>query len=278
MARAALRGNLERWDQWPLQGYVVGGSNGEFVLLTPEERLSVVELVRTAADGSKMVIGGAGAESTRETIQLCMAMADRGVDAVLVVSPSYYKNQMTAAAYIEHYARVADASPVPVILYNVPANTGINIPVEAAVRLAQHPNIVGMKDSGGDIVRMAEILRQVPSDFQILAGSASFLLPALSIGAVGAVSALANIAAPQLASLVQAYRTGDLVQARELQHRMMAPNRAVTAQFGVPGLKAAMEMVGFYGGPTRGPLIPLSDDQRTSLEHMLDQAGLIPSE
>jgi 4-hydroxy-2-oxoglutarate aldolase len=135
-----------------------------------------------------------------------------------------------------------------------------------------------MKDSGGDIVRMAEILRQVPADFQILAGSASFLLPALSIGAVGAVSALANIAAPQLTSLVQAYRTGDLVQARELQHRMMAPNRAVTAQFGVPGLKAAMEMVGFYGGPTRGPLIPLSDDQRTSLEYILDQAGLIPSE
>ena len=257
---------------------MVGGSNGEFVLLTPEERLSVVELVRGAADRARLVIGGAGAESTKESIQLATAMAARGVDAVLVVSPSYYKSQMTAAAYVEHYTRVADASPVPVILYNVPANTGINIPLDAVVELAQHPNIAGMKDSGGDIVRMSEVLRQVPGDFQVLAGSASFLLPALSVGAVGAVSALANVAAPQLASLMEAFQAGNLAEARALQHLMMAPNRAVTAQFGVPGLKAAMEMVGFYGGPTRGPLIPLSDDDRSSLERILDQAGLLPVE
>lgn len=277
VARAAMRANLERWERWPMRGYVVGGSNGEFVLLSLEERLSVVELVRGATDSSRLVIGGAGAESTRETIQLAKAMADRGADAVLVVSPSYYKSQMTAAAYLDHYTRVADASPVPVILYNVPANTGINIPLEAVVELAQHPNIAGMKDSGGDIVRMAEVLRQVTGTFQVLAGSASFFLPALSIGAVGAVSALANIAAPPLASLMEAFWAGNLVEARALQHRLMAPNRAVTAQFGVPGLKAAMEMVGFYGGPTRGPLIPLSSDERSTLEHILDQAGLLPA-
>jgi 4-hydroxy-2-oxoglutarate aldolase len=271
----ALQDNLARWNAEPLQGYVVGGSNGEFVLLTPPERLAVVREAReTIADG-RLLIAGAGAESTRLTLEQADQMAGLGADALLVVTPSYYKAQMTTGAFVEHYTRVADRSPIPILLYNVPANTGLNLPIEAVIELAAHPNIAGLKDSGGDIVRIGGLVARSPQDFQVLAGSAGFFLPALSVGAVGVVPALGNLAAVQLAELHSHFLAGEQAQAATLQRRLLAPNRAVTSQYGVPGLKAGLEMRGYYGGPVRGPLLPLTAAERADLEQTLGQAGIL---
>lgn len=270
-----LKANLGRWNEWPLAGYVVGGSNGEFVMLTDDERVAVVRAAREAIPEDKLLIAGSGAQSTRRAISLTAAMAANGADACLVVSPNYYRRQMSAAALVEHYASVAEASAVPILLYNVPANTGINIPIEAIVELSGHANIAGMKDSGGDLVRIATIIQSTPDDFQVLAGGASFFLPALSVGAVGVVPALGNLAGRQLAQLQRLFKAGDLAQAAVLQRQLLAANQAVTAGYGVPGLKAALDMLGFYGGPTRSPLLPLTEAEKEDLRVILEQAGIL---
>jgi 4-hydroxy-2-oxoglutarate aldolase len=271
----ALQANLGRWNEEPLDGYVVGGSNGEFVLLSPEERLSVIRAAREAIPKDRLLIGGAGAQSTRGTLALSEAMAELGVDALLVVTPHYYKALMTASAFVAHYTHIADRANVPLILYNVPANTGLNLPAEAVRELALHPRIIGIKDSGGDIVRLAGLVKDTPADFQVMAGSASFVLPGLSVGAVGCVPALGNLAPRHLASLIAHFHAGEIEAARTIQHAMLAPNRAVTSQFGVPGLKAGLEMLGYYGGPVRGPLMRLSDPDRKELESVLREAGIL---
>src|SRR3989304_1987929 len=174
-----LADNLSRWGQEPMAGFVVGGSNGEFPLLSEEERVDVVRQVRRPA----------------ATISLGEAMAEAGADAMIVVPPFYYKARMTAAALTAHYTAVADHSPVPVVIYNVPAHTGLDLPAELGIELSHHPNIVGIKDSGGDVVKLARMAAESAAGFQVLAGSAGFFLPALAVGAVGAVAALAHIAA-----------------------------------------------------------------------------------
>jgi 4-hydroxy-2-oxoglutarate aldolase len=271
----AFQSNLGRWNQEPLSGYVVGGSNGEFVLLTPEERLAVVGAARQVVPQDRLLIGGAGAESTRGTLELAEGMSEIGVDALLVVTPNYYKSLMTATAYVRHYTFIADRVSVPLILYNVPANTGINLPAEAVRELAGHPRIVGMKDSGGDIVRLAGIVADTPSDFQVMAGSASFVLAGLSVGAVGCVPALGNLAGRALAQMMALFHDGDIESARGIQQRLLVPNRAVTSQYGVPGLKCGLDLLGYYGGPVRGPLVPLSDADRDEVGRILREAEIL---
>lgn len=275
LALDALQGNLERWNQYPLRGYVVGGSNGEFVYLDAEERLEVVRAARQAIPSDRLLIAGSGAESTGQTIALSQAMAKAGADAVIVVTPSYYRGRLDAQAFEAHYRQVAQASPVPVLLYSVPANTGIELPAEAVLRLANEPNFAGMKDSGGNISRIAGLVSGTPEAFQMLAGSASFMLAALTVGAVGCVAALANIAARPVIDLYAAFKAGDLAQARSLQARLLKPNHAVTAQFGVAGLKAALEMQDFYGGPVRSPLQPLRETEREELRRVLEAVELV---
>ncbi len=271
----SLRRNIERWNRAPLAGYVVGGSNGEFVSLNMEERVAVVQAAREVIPPERPLIAGSGLESTRETIALTKRMGEAGADAAIVVTPCYYTARMDAEALETHYRQVADASPLPLVLYSVPANTGIDLPLPAAVKLAQHPNVIGMKDSGGNLARIASLVSETPDDFQVLAGSVSFLLAALSVGAVGCVAALANLAAGPLAQLLEGYESGDLGLARSIQHRMIRPNHAVTAGYGVAGLKAALDLSGFYGGPVRSPLLPLNEQQAASLQAILQEADLI---
>ncbi len=272
---AHLRSNLERWNEQPLDGYVVGGSNGEFAFLSSDERVAVVEAARQEIGDDRLLIAGSASESTRLTIEITKRMAGSGAQAVLVVTPHYFRARMTADALVAHYEQVAEASPVPVVLYSVPANTGIDLPVEAVVRLSDHPNIVGIKDSGGDVVKIGRMVDRTPAAFQVLAGSAGFLLGALAVGAVGAVSALANIAASSLSQLVSSFREGNQAEARELQLRMLEPNRAVTSKFGVAGLKAAMDLLGYYGGPVRSPLQPLKEGELAELRITLSEAELL---
>jgi 4-hydroxy-2-oxoglutarate aldolase len=269
-----LQSNLNRWNQAPLAGYVLGGSNGEYVFLTPDERVEAVRAARQVIPANRLLIAGSATESTRETIRLTHRMAEAGADVAIVVTPSYYKSRMNAAALEQHYRQVADASPIPVILYNVPANTGVDLPVQAVIKLAAHPNIIGMKESSGDVTKIGHMVQQTPDDFQMLAGSAGFLLAALTVGAVGGVAALANIAAAPLARLMDCFQQGNLAEARAIQLSLIEVNTAVTSRFGVPGLKAAMDMLGYYGGPVRSPLLPLENEDRAILRQVLVKAGL----
>lgn len=267
--------NLERWGQLPLAGYVVGGSNGEFVSLTGEERLAVLRYVRQRVGSDRLVIAGSGLHATRETIQQTQAMAGVGADAALVITPSYYKARMDTQALSAHFQRVADHSPIPVILYNVPANTGIDMSADMIIALSKHGNIIGLKDSAGNVTKLAEVLLGAKSGFQVLAGSAGFFLAALAVGAVGTISALANVSGKVLASLLDAFNAGDLRQAREIQQRLVRPNAAVTSRFGVAGLKYALSLAGYYGGPTRSPLQALHSEQQREVEAVFSEAGLI---
>jgi 4-hydroxy-2-oxoglutarate aldolase len=272
----ALKANLERWNGQPLSGYVAGGSNGEFALLSIEERLAVISTVKSVLPSGRLLIAGSGLEATAATAELTSRMADLGADAALVVTPSYYRGRMDIESLTAHYLTVADRSPIPIILYSVPANTGVDLPVEAAVRLANHPRIIGMKDSGGSLIKLGTIRSRTPERFQLLAGSAGFLLGALAIGAVGAVAALANIAARPLHQLMNAFARGELVTAKSIQLRLVEANSAVTSRFGVPGLKAAMDMLGYFGGKPRLPLLPLGDQDLAALRQILKQADLLP--
>jgi len=271
-----LQSNLNRWNQEPLTGYVVCGSNGEYTYLTLDERVELIRAARQVIPGGGLLIAGSGMESTRETIDLTCRMAQAGADAAIVVTPCYYRGRMTAAALEQHYRQVADASPIPVVLYSVPANTGLDLPAQVAISLAKHPNIIGMKDSGGDVTKIGYMAHEtLADDFQILAGSAGFLLGALAVGAVGGVCALANIAAAGLTSLWKYFRQGDTMKAREIQLPLIEANMAVTARFGVPGLKAAMDLLGYYGGPVRSPLMPLPEEDKVTLRNILTKAELL---
>ena len=275
VALGRLEQNVRRWNDQPLRGYVVGGSNGEFPLLTLDERVEVVRVARRAAAPARTILAGSGMESTQATIELTRRMAEAGAEAALVVTPGYYRARMSAAALTGHYLAVADASPIPLVVYNVPANTGVDLPIEAAVDLSRHPNIAGMKESGGDVAKIARILQAGEAGFQVLAGSAGFFLGALAVGAVGCIAALANLAAGELDRLMAAFRAGDIETARSIQRRLVEANAAVTSLFGVAGLKAALDALGFYGGPVRSPLQPLTEDEHARLEAILRRAGLL---
>ncbi|XP_060767434.1 4-hydroxy-2-oxoglutarate aldolase, mitochondrial [Neoarius graeffei] len=263
----SLDKNLQKYGRIPFRGLVVQGSNGEYPYLTTEERIDVVRRVREALPTSKLVMAGSGCESTRATIQMSESMASAGADCVLVVTPCFYHGRMNTSAFIHHYTQVADSSPVPIVLYSVPANTFLDLPVDAVVQLSQHPNIVGIKDSGGDITRISLIVYKTRSeDFQVLAGSAGFLMAAYSVGAVGGVCALANVLGQQVCELAQLCTSGQWDKAKELQYRLIEPNMAVTRKFGVPALKQAMEWFGYQGGVCRSPLQPLSKVELENLQ------------
>ena len=270
-----LEKNLSFWLGSDMTGIVVMGSNGEFVLLTPQEKEELMRFVCARAKGKKPVIAGTGAESTAETIRLNEKAAEAGADAVLVVTPNYYKGEMGDQVLARYFTDVADASPLPVILYNMPRNTGINISAKLTAELAKHPNIIGIKDSGGNIVQIADTIRNSPADFSVFAGSASFLLTSLVLGATGGTLALANIFPNECARLQTLFEAGKLKEARDLQMNLIDSNSAVTARWGIPGLKAAMEMIGLYGGDPRPPLLPLKEADREELRKVLMRTGFL---
>ncbi|XP_029016305.1 4-hydroxy-2-oxoglutarate aldolase, mitochondrial [Betta splendens] len=269
-----LEENLHKYAQMPFKGLVVQGSNGEYPYLTEEEQVEVVRAVRRALPPGKLLMAGSGCESTRATVQLTEKMAAAGADAVLVLTPCFYKGRMDGCALVQHYTKVADCSPVPVVLYNVPANTGLDLPLEAVVHLSQHPNIVGCKDSGGDITRIGLIVHKTQTqDFQVLAGSAGFLMAAYCVGAVGGVCALANVLGRELCELQRLCWLGRWEEARVLQQRLIEPNAAVTRKLGVPALKQAMEWFGFHGGACRSPLQPLTAAETEQLRREFASNG-----
>ncbi|HNS52157.1 MAG TPA: dihydrodipicolinate synthase family protein [Anaerolineae bacterium] len=272
----ALVANLERWHHFALAGYVISGSNGEGPYLTADERIALFEAARPAIPRDRLLIAGTGCESTRETIALTCRAAAAGADAALVVTPHYYAAKMTADLLVRHYQAVADASPIPILIYNVPKFTHVNVDPAAIARAAQHPNIVGMKDTSGDITQLAYTIRLAGPGFQLLAGSAGFFFAALALGAVGGILALANIAPLQSLEIYRLFKVGAWDQAADLQRRMIPVNSAITARFDIAGLKAALEMLGYYGGPVRPPLAGLTAGERGALRTILVEGGILP--
>ena len=271
----ALVENLERWNHYDLAGYVVLGSNGEAVYLTEEEKILVWKTARAAIPSTKLMIAGTGSESTQQTIDLTARAADAGADAAMVVTPHYYSSRMTKDSLGLHYDSVAEASRIPIVLYNVPKFTNVDMDAATIAQASHHPNIIGVKDSSGDIAKLADVVRLANPSFQVLAGTGSFFFAGLSLGAVGGVLALANVAPQESVDIHRLYQAGQWDEAAALQRRMLPVNRAVTAQFGIPGLKAALDMLGFYGGPVRSPLLNLAEDDREILRGILSEAELL---
>ena len=256
----ALAANVARWMTTPLTGLVVLGSNGEAAQLEDDEADRVVQIVRAGVPSSRPLIAGTGRESTRATIAANKRAAGAGVDAVLVRTPSFFKPQMTTEAFVRHYTEVADASPIPVLLYNVSLYTGVNLLPDAVERLAVHPNIVGIKESGSDVGQIAEYVARTPDDFTVLAGSATTLVHALCAGCDGAILALASLVPDECVRMMTLVTEQRLDEARALQRRLMPLARSVGSTYGVPGLKAALELIGYTGGAPRPPLRPVSSE------------------
>jgi 4-hydroxy-2-oxoglutarate aldolase len=278
---AALAANVARWMTTSLTGLVVLGSNGEAAQLEDAEADRVVEIVREGVPAGRPLIAGTGRESTSATIAATRRAAAAGVDAALVRTPSFFKPQMTSDAFVRHYTEVADASPVPVLLYNVSIYTGVNLLPDAVERLAVHPNIVGIKESGSDIGQIAEFVSRTPDDFTVLAGSATTLVHALCAGCDGGILALASLVPDECARMVTLVREQRLEEARALQRRLMPLARSVGTTYGVPGLKAALELIGYAGGPPRPPLRPVTSEAtdiiRRQLEALASAGAEVPA-
>ncbi|HAX24584.1 MAG TPA: dihydrodipicolinate synthase family protein [Thermomicrobiales bacterium] len=267
--------NVEWYANSPLDGIVVMGSNGESALLDEDEKLRLIDTATRTIGGRKLVLAGTGVESTRATIRLTRSAAELGADFALVVTPHYYRPRYDAEAYKRHYYAVADASPIPIVVYIMTAYTGVDLPASTVSMLSAHPNIVGVKDSAGNAVKFAEMVAGADDEFAVLAGSANFLYPALCLGAKGGILALADVVPAACVELRELFEAGNHEAARRAQFNLLAPNAAVTTRFGIAGLKAAMALVGLETGDPRPPLLPATDAERFEIQRIFEQAGLL---
>ena len=271
-----LKANFAKWNATDLAGYVVLGSTGEFPMLSEAERDTVLGAAREAIPRNKVFLAGTGANSTLHTIRQTKRAAAIGADAAIVITPHYFTKAFAQpAAQVRHYLAVAEASPIPVMLYNFPLNTGINLEPETVARIAEHPNVCGIKDSSGNVPQAAHTIHLTPKSFHVLVGSAAALLPALPIGASGGILALANIAARELCEVYALAREGRWEEAKALAARMMLADRGVAGRYGIGGLKAALDLQGLYGGPCRAPLATPDGDTIEEIKESLASAGLL---
>jgi dihydrodipicolinate synthase/N-acetylneuraminate lyase len=273
----ALRANVARYNETGLAGYVALGSNGEAVHLSPGERALVIETIKRSATSGHTIIAGVNELSTGAAIEATRAAAGAGAEAALVITPYFYKSSMTAAALTRFYLGVADQSPIPVLIYNVPQNTGVVIDSAAIASLAEHQNIIGVKDSSGNMAAISETIHRTSSSFSVMIGNGGILYPSLVMGARGAVLAVACAAPRACVDLYEAVKSNDHPRARDLQTRLAPLSHAVTAQFGVAGLKAAMEMTGLAGGEPRAPLTRVSQADSDKIKTVMRETGLFPN-
>jgi 4-hydroxy-2-oxoglutarate aldolase len=269
VSRTDLKYNIERYNSTGVAGFVALGSTGENVLLSRGEMDGILATVKESAGQGKRLIAGTGAESTAETIERTKRAAEFGYHFALVKTPYYYKPAYKPEVLIAHYRRVADASPIPVLLYSVPIFTGITLEAPEVAALAQHPNIVGIKDSSGHVLRTGEMVAAVPAGFQILVGAAGTILAALTVGAHGAILALASALPEKCVALFDLVRSGDLARARELQNALLKMSKVVMSENAIAGVKFAMDLRGYRGGVPRLPLVPLSEPYKQRISEEL---------
>lgn len=269
--KAKVQHNIEKWNRTSLSGYVVCGSTGESVYLTTEEKIQLWEWVAQYADSSKLLIAGTGVESVRETVALTNRAAAAGYQVAMVRTPHYYKNLLAKAdAQMLYFRSVADGAKIPIMIYNWPQATGLDISPETVVELSHHPNIIAIKESSGSLEKVMQMIREVKQGFQVLVGSAPTLWPSLAVGATGAVLAFANAAPYATITIWEAHRTRETAAARDWQDRISKAAQMVTTKYGIPGLKYAMDLNGYYGGPPRLPLTPVPPQAQREIEQAFD--------
>lgn len=264
--------NLIKWNDAGVIGYVVLGSTGERVNLDEREYLQVIQTARTVVPETMSFIVGAGQQSTRGTISEIETAANAGAEAVLVITPDYYRPAITQDALITHYTAAADASPIPLILYSMPDLTGVKIDPETAARLSEHKNIVGIKDSSADVAKLAETVRLAPDDFAVMIGNGAVLCEALQAGARGGILAVGCVVPQLCLEIYRAVQKGEIDQAKRLQEKLSPLAHAVTKTYGIGGLKTAMEMVGFAGGAVRQPLQRPNETSTAEIERLISAA------
>lgn len=266
--KVKVQHNIEKWNRTGLAGYVVCGSTGESVMLTETEKIQLWEWVAEYAAPEKLLIAGTGVESVRETVALTNRAAEIGYKAVMVRTPHYYKNLINnSAAQMLYYRAVADQAKIPLVIYNWPQATGVDIPPDAVAALSEHPNIIGVKESSGNLEKVMQMIAEVKPGFNVLVGSAPTLAPSFAVGAVGAILAFANPAPYATVCIWEAHRTREPDAALDWQHRIARASQLVTTKYGVPGLKYAMDIMGYYGGPPRLPLTPPCPQAKLEIEH-----------
>jgi 4-hydroxy-2-oxoglutarate aldolase len=254
LALDKLKNNFQKWNKTGLSGYLVLGSNGEAVYLSEEEKIKVVETSRESIPKSKIMMVGTGMESTQETIRFTNQVAKMGGDCALVVTPSYFKGSMKPQILYDHFIAVAESSRIGILIYNVPQFTGINLDPEWVAKLSEHPNIIGVKDSSGNIGQLSEIIHLSKKGFAVFVGSAPVLFPALCVGASGGILAVANAVPQECVRIQNLFDKGKMKEAKELQNRLTPLALAVTTRHGIGGLKIAMDLTGYFGGNPRSPL------------------------
>ncbi len=273
---AALRANLERVCATMVSGVVIGGTTGEAVLLTDRERTSAVETARDCLSEDQLLLAGTGAESTRETTRLTAEASRAGADAVLVQPPAYYKKALGHDSLVGHYRAVADESPVPVILYQAPLSCStIELSTSLVAELSEHPKIVGLKDSRGDLPALADHLTHVEKDFRVFIGNGAKLYAALELGAAGGILGVANLVPAEAAEIFRSFEDGRTAEAGRIQERIAPLHNQIVGGHGVPGVKAALDLLGASGGPPRSPLRAIDERTTEVIRGLLSEAGFL---
>ena len=271
-----LAENIKRWNETDISGYLILGSNSESVFLNEEEKLEIVKTARESIPLSKKMLVGTGLESTKSTIEFTRRATDCGADIAVVITPHFFRSNMSHEAFLKHYVMIADSSPVPVLLYNVPSFTGLNLEAGTVSVLSSHENIIGIKDSSGNVEQLSEIISlTVEKEFSVLTGSSIVLYPSMCVGASGGIMAIACALPEKCSDISKLYKDGSHAEAKELQMRLIEPTIAVTSRYGVPGLKAAMELTGYYGGRSRLPLLPVTSAEIEEIKNIFTNAGFI---
>ncbi len=275
IAPVLFRQNIRRWLDEPISGFVLFGSNGEGQLLDEEEKLRLTSFARELVPAAMPLIAGVGAESTRAVIREGKRLADAGATHLLVSPPPYFGASLPSIALSEHYHRAADAVPIPIIVYHIPKNTHVIIDAGLMAEIVKHPNIVGLKDSSGDIKRFADYTRACDSRCRMFVGNGSLLYTALELGAVGGIVGIGQIAPRMCAAIVEAHRQGDAQRAGSIQERLVPVHREIVGAYGPVGTKAALDILGMAGGPPRSPLRPLGEKERKKVEQVMQEAQVI---
>jgi 4-hydroxy-2-oxoglutarate aldolase len=269
LALDKLKKNFQMWNKTSLSGYLVLGSNGEAVYLNEKEKMKVIEVSREAIPKSKIMLVGTGMESTQETIRFTNQAAKLGANGALVVTPSYFKGSMRPQILYDHFISVAESSKIGILIYNVPQFTGINMEPELVAKLSEHPNIIGIKDSSGSIGQLSEIVHLSRKGFAVFVGSAPVFFPALCVGAVGGILAVAQVVPQECVQIQDLFTKGKMDEARALQSRLTPLAKAVTTRYGIGGLKMALDLTGYFGGHPRPPLKRPGKEVEEELKRML---------
>jgi len=275
VAPVSFRENLRRWLETPINGYVIFGSTGEGALLDEDEKIRLAEYARDVIPSMRPLVAGAGAESTRAVSRLCQRFAEVGADAVLVHPPSYFGVSLSPADLRDHYLAVADASPIPVLVYHMPKFTHVTLDAGLMGELARHENIVGIKDSSGDLKRFADYTEACGDGCRLFIGNGALLYAALELGGAGGIVALGLLAADEYGAMLEHYRAGRLPKAGEIQQRLAPAHKEIVARYGARGVKAGLDLKGWHGGPPRPPLSPLPPRDRETVEQVMRDAGVL---